>query len=189
MDRRTILAFVFIALIIILTPYYMKLVVGDQPVRSTPEVVDHVEKLPDAGESYERSASRPAAAPPEKQPTPQPSRQTTPPRASIAPVENFVARQVTVETDRFLATFSTRGGVLTSVRLKDYLDPLGREVPALRWHTTGNRLMRSNLFLTGTDWFSMEMSKVSLCSVQSWVLIPFLNASVSRGIGIALTSR
>ncbi|MDA0744894.1 MAG: membrane protein insertase YidC [bacterium] len=125
MDRRTILAFVFIALIIILTPYYMKLVVGDQPVRSTPEVVDQVEKLPDAGESYERSASRPAAAPPEKQPTPQPSRQTTPPRASIAPVENFVARQVTVETDRFLATFSTRGGVLTSVRLKDYLDPLG----------------------------------------------------------------
>ncbi len=122
MDKRTILAFIVIGLIIILYPHYMEWITGETtPILPSDPVRD------------ETLRTRPA--PPPEQPNSQRSIQPeTSPRVSndprirrSAPGE-FTPQDIIVETDLFVATFSTRGGVLTRLRLKAYEDPHGGQL-------------------------------------------------------------
>ncbi|HCR16819.1 MAG TPA: hypothetical protein DIU35_04990, partial [Candidatus Latescibacteria bacterium] len=110
MDRRTILAFVLIGIIIILTPYYMELVVGDRPRQPD------FSELPKSNLELERRRVRE----PEQKPVVSPERQQEPPpaREEAKQIRDFTPKPVYVETDLFTATFSTAGGTLKSVVLK-----------------------------------------------------------------------
>jgi YidC/Oxa1 family membrane protein insertase len=144
MDRRTILAFVIIGIIIILTPYYMELVVGERPIReqrSAPRQSD-VELLPE--EVMEKDANsaipEPRVARPEREKEKRPS-----------PARTFTPRQVQVETDLYIASFSTAGATLNSLKLKRYND------------LDGNRL---ELVSPGTEALAVSLDSESFDDVE-----------------------
>lgn len=122
MDKRTILAFVLIGLIIILYPHYMEWIMGPAIPIPPPEPVP-AESL--------RTPPRPPpdrpAHPPEIAPE-APRAVTTEQAGSLAAPGEFTPRDVIVETDLFTATFSTRGGVLTRLVLKAYEHPDGGQL-------------------------------------------------------------
>ena len=124
MDRRTILAFVLIGIIIILTPYYMELVVGDRPRQPD------FSELPKSNLELERRRVRE----PEQKPVVSPERQQEPPpaREEAKQIRDFTPKPVYVETDLFTATFSTAGGTLKSVVLKTYSDLDGNQLEIIK---------------------------------------------------------
>ena len=120
MDRRTVLAFILIGLIIFLMPYYMELIGGrrPQPPPDLPEPPAETRGMaPRASPPQERHLARPEppSAPPE------PSFDVPPSQAG----DRFDPAQVAVETELYQAVFTTRGGRLISWRLKRFQDPLG----------------------------------------------------------------
>ena len=127
MDKRTILAFILIGLIIILYPHYMEWIMGDPPPGSPPE------RIPS-------ESLRTPPSPPQETPVPQPEiRQSEIARKATDDVSTgqrpgpvtpgeFIPQDVFIETDLFTATFSTRGGVLTRLRLKAYEHPDGGQL-------------------------------------------------------------
>lgn|GEM_PF-35006 len=132
MDRRTLAAFAVIALIIIATPYYMRVVRGEDPFQSPPPV----ENRYDAPLGDALPATRPQrpldASPtlPEVAPVPQPpdGERTNADQTAIAvePGESAPDVRVTVDTERYAAVFSASGGRLVSLHLKDYFDSEGQ---------------------------------------------------------------
>lgn len=104
-DKRTLVAFLIIGVIVVLMPYYLEwLGVSKPPVPSPPALVrdssssSAVERV--AVSSAVIGASPPAAAAP----------------TEGAPA-SFIPRDITVSTPLHQLTFSTAGGVLTSARL------------------------------------------------------------------------
>ncbi len=135
MDRRTVLAFILIAAIILLTPYYMKLITGDRlPSR---------QERPDRSVQPDEGVSPPASPPPSLAAPPSPDSLRTVPQEPVPspPPQSgsqvFSAREVVVETDRYLATFSTRGGRVVSVKLKDHRDLYGNWLELIRPGSAG----------------------------------------------------
>ncbi len=126
MDKRTILAFILIGLIIILYPHYMEWLMGPELPVSPPDPVP-VENL---RTPLHPPADRPAEPP---QITPEAPRVTFTDQSGSAPAVRgeFAARDVIVETDLFTATFSTRGGVLSRLVLKGYDHPDGGQLDLL----------------------------------------------------------
>lgn len=120
MQNRTVLFIVLSLVILVAYPYVMKLA-GIQVLPPTP---------PPAAEAPV-PATTPGAVPlvptAPVAPTPAPVVAST---AGVAPAavaqvpaaQLQPARTVVVETDRFTATFSTQGGVVTSWKLKDYTE-------------------------------------------------------------------
>ena len=107
-DKRTLLAFLLIGLILLLIPYYYELVgLAPPEPESVPEQREEappaIEAEPIAQEPRETARRQP---PPSPVPTPTP--------------EAFVAREVVVNTPLQRLVFSTRGGVLISAELLDY---------------------------------------------------------------------
>jgi len=123
MDRRTVLAFALIGLILVLMPYYMQFVQGDRPqtpVELTPSLIEESgpvqadrSRAPEPSEQMDR----PQIAQTETPISTDPSHKVSP-----APRAEFLVRDVIVDTDLYRAVISTRGGVITSWRLKNYLD-------------------------------------------------------------------
>ena len=114
MDRRTVIAFALIGLVLILMPYYMQFFQGDEP------------QLPDP---VKKTAPRQIDPPqitdthPEPQPTQQPKTQQPPVQdKSPATTSTFQARDVVIDAELYRAVISTRGGVITSWQLKSYFD-------------------------------------------------------------------
>ena len=125
MDRRTILAFVLIGVIIILTPFYMELVVGDRPRQQ--QILEPPKS--DLG------LARPRVNEPgwQREPVVEQPKVSTPDNKAETPVvHDFTPKLVQVETDLFIATFSTAGGSLTSVLLKNYKDLDGNQLELIR---------------------------------------------------------
>lgn len=127
MDKRTILAFILIGLIIIIYPHYMEWIMGDPPPVSPPE------RIPP--ESPRTPPSRPPESPVRQGEIRQPEigREASEDvssgqRRSPATPGEFIPQDVVIETDLFTATFSTRGGVLTRFRLKAYEHPDGGQL-------------------------------------------------------------
>ena len=121
MDRRTLIAFVLIGVVIFLMPHYLRWLRGDEPPQY-PEVTER------GAEDVDRSVSGEAPA---RARDPEPG---VPPQASSSAPEELlssssdtgvVARDVVVETDRYTATFSTRGARLVSFVLRDFRDTSG----------------------------------------------------------------
>ena len=123
MDKRTLLAFGLIGVIIFLMPHYFRWV--NPPVE---------EPLPIEAESPDVSPSQMQSIVPDESPrlkstTPLPAPASvatqTPPTES-APT--FEAKDILIETDKYVATISTRGGLIVDWRLKEYFDEFGNQL-------------------------------------------------------------
>jgi YidC/Oxa1 family membrane protein insertase len=105
MDRRTIIAFILIGLVIVFYPLYLELISGGKKAR-TPRKVEKAEidtlVSPEQVEPY-----KPEPVEREKQP-------------SVPPETTHVEKLVRVETDLYQATFSTKGGNLKSFIFKEH---------------------------------------------------------------------
>ena len=105
MDKRTIIAFILIGLVIVFYPLYLELITGGKKARppTTPEKAE-VDTLvsPEHVEPYK----------------PEPLEEETQPL--VLPETTYVEKLVKVETDLYQATFTTKGGNLKSFILKDY---------------------------------------------------------------------
>jgi YidC/Oxa1 family membrane protein insertase len=117
MDKRTLLAFGLIGIIIFLMPHYFRMI--NPPPVEDPFLTEQ-EPLPE----QELSTPQTIAPAPDSpgtldRPTPPPEVDVVAPSTSSA---QFEAKDILIETDRYIATISTRGGLITSWRLKDYFN-------------------------------------------------------------------
>jgi YidC/Oxa1 family membrane protein insertase len=129
-DKRTIIGFILIGLIIILYPVYMEWMTGGKKVQKAP-------------------LERPTEVDSQKQ--------VTPPSPELGELEEpeVVSKElgmipedtlpeekrVMVETELYVAEFSSKGGVLRSFVLKEYQDPDGNDIqllPADKTHSPLN---------------------------------------------------
>lgn len=124
MDKRTILAFVLIGLIIILYPHYMEWIMGPADPIPPPEPVPAESRRLSTRTPPDQPARQPEIVP-ETPSAPSKERAASRAAGSRAAPGEFTPRDVIVETDLFTATFSTRGGVLTRLVLKAYDHPEG----------------------------------------------------------------
>ncbi len=145
MDRRTLLAFGLIGIIIFLMPYYFRWING-QPL--IPE-----ESLPTYPEaSQPQVLTRPVpelATPLAPVPDPDASKETV--TASTTEPVPYQARNVVVETELYTATFSTRGGQIVSWRLKDHVDGAGYPLELIEPGTAGLGLAVAGKALTEVE--------------------------------------
>ncbi|MCK4224694.1 MAG: membrane protein insertase YidC [candidate division Zixibacteria bacterium] len=120
MNKRTIIGFIIIGLIIILYPIYMDWITGGKPVQRAPlkpqTEVDTTRQPP---------------------PPSQETREIPPPEVefkplSLAPKDTLQEEKtVKVETELYTAEFSSQGGILKSFILKKYQDLDGRDIQLL----------------------------------------------------------
>ncbi len=109
MDKRTIIGFIIIGLIIILYPLYMEWMTGGKGIQRAPQEplteTDTLRETPPAVE--------------EREETPAPALEPKP--AGLVPRDTLPEEElVRVETELYAAEFSSRGGVLKSFTLKKY---------------------------------------------------------------------
>ena len=114
MDRRTVIAFALIGLILILMPYYMQLLQDDKPQPSNP-IEKSVPRQTEPAQITDISPERQPAQQPEIQP---PLSQDERPASTAS----FRKRDIVIDTELYRAVISTRGGVITSWQLKSYFD-------------------------------------------------------------------
>ncbi len=164
MDKRTISAFILIGLIIILYPHYMEWITGGSTPISPPEPVPA------------ESLRTPRAAPPEP-PIRQPEieRQVFPGvstdlQVSRTASREFTPQDVTVETDLFTATFSTRGGVLNRLRLKAYEHPDGGQLDLIAFGSTALGLSLAGESLDAYE-FATDTPRLTLIGAEQAELI------------------
>ena len=169
MDKRTILAFILIGLIIILYPHYMEWIMGDPPPVPPPE------RIP--SERFETPPSPPPESPVRQREIRQPeiAREASGDvssgqrRGRISPGE-FNPQDVVVETDLFTATFSTRGGVLTRLRLKAYEHPDGGELDLMAPGSAALGLTLAGESLDAYE-FSTDTPRLTLVGAEQAELI------------------
>ncbi|MGB8656499.1 MAG: membrane protein insertase YidC [Candidatus Zixiibacteriota bacterium] len=117
MDKKSIIGFVLILVIIILYPLYMEWITGGKKAQRTPvepqTTTDSTGKLlPSASELKEISPA-----------------QVESKARGLAPADTLLKeRIVKVETELYTAEFSTRGAVLKSFTLKKYVDSDGKNI-------------------------------------------------------------
>jgi YidC/Oxa1 family membrane protein insertase len=119
-DKRTIIGFVLIGLIIILYPVYMEWMTGGKKVQKMPvEPLTEVDTVRTAPIPVEEAEEIPPAESEDQ-------------AAGLAPVDTLEEEKtVSVETDLYTAVFSSRGGVLESFTLKKYTHWEGGEIQLL----------------------------------------------------------
>ncbi len=114
MDRRTIIAFALIGLILILMPYYMQFLQGDEPQPSNP-VKKSAPRQTEPAQITDIS--------PERQPTQQPETQPSLSQDERpASTASFRERDIVIDTELYRGVISTRGAVITSWQLKTHFD-------------------------------------------------------------------
>lgn len=124
-DKRTLLAFLLIGLIFLLLPYYYEWMgLAPTPREPDPEVDQVAEQVISERETDE--VASPISTEPETifEPTPTP----TPEQSAVSSPAVFSPREISVRTPLQELTFSTAGGVLTSLRLPQYQRRVGEIV-------------------------------------------------------------
>jgi YidC/Oxa1 family membrane protein insertase len=129
-DKRTLLAFLIIGLILLLLPYYNDFL-GLTP-EEDPSLAPPMEESPSSLPSEENTPPSLSPAPSltpstvsTRDPIPTGDLSTTTPAGEG---ESFLPRQIVVQTPLQQLTFSTEGGVLTSCQLLQYQHVDGRQV-------------------------------------------------------------
>ena len=124
MDRRTVLAFALIGLILVLMPYYMQFVQGDRPQTPSEFVSPPNEETPPIQPDRAPVSESPSRLDRSDLPQAEPQVSAVPPPSagSISGSSDFQARDVTIDTDLYRAVISTRGAVVISWKLKTYFD-------------------------------------------------------------------
>lgn len=130
MDRRTILAFILIGLIIYFMPIYMKMI-GNKPEKHLTDnlKVDKESEILSSPNLWEEKKNFSKLKP-------------------VVSTQNstvdFDIVNIVVETDLYQATFTNNGGKLVSWKLKNFLDPFGHWVELLGPGGSGLGLSLSN---------------------------------------------
>jgi len=131
-DKRTLLAFLIIGLILLLLPYYndfMGLTPEEDPSLAPPRE-ESPSSLPPDENAPPTHSSAPSVAPsvvPPSVSSPASTEDLTKPSSAVAG-ESFLPREIIVQTPLQQLTFSTEGGVLTSCQLLQYQRVDGRLV-------------------------------------------------------------
>ncbi|MDP6777871.1 MAG: membrane protein insertase YidC [Candidatus Latescibacteria bacterium] len=129
MDKRTILAFIIIGVIIFITPHYMRWLTGEPPeapeVRREPaDRRAQPSPLPPATAEAPTLTTAPEPPAPPEAVREEATKATATP--SLPPERTFV-----VETDLYRATWSSRGARLVGYELKKYYDDFGMPLQLL----------------------------------------------------------
>jgi len=177
-DKRTIIGFVLIGLIIILYPIYMEWLSGEKRVQEVPlEPPSEVDTLPGAPIQAEEAQQVPPTEP-ELQ------------AAGLAMIDlPEEEKTVRVETDLYTAEFSSRGAVLKSFVLKEYQHWEGGEIQLLpsdpRRSSLNLSFPDSNISLDGFN-FGVDREKLTLDRGASSGSVSFTLTTQS---GIQITKR
>ncbi len=124
MDRRTVLAFALIGLILVLMPYYMRWIYGDNYDKMQ-SVSEQVQNLPDETKSLRSSDTPSSRSSARSTQIDNIDNNTSQPSTESAQPITFEPKDIVIDTERFQATLSTMGGVITSWKLKDHLTRSG----------------------------------------------------------------
>jgi len=137
MDRRTVLAFALIGLILVLMPYYMRWIYGDN-YDQLQSVSEQVQELPSETKPLRSSESTPSRSSARSTQIDNHTSQASTPTESSQAI-TFEPKDIVIDTERFQATLSTMGGVITSWKLKDHLTRSGEwlELIAIDKHGLG----------------------------------------------------
>lgn len=173
MDRRTVIAFILIGLVIVFYPLYLELVNGGKKVRAPREVkkaeVDTLvsQKEPEPYVTQEIEGQKPP-------PVPQDTTQ--------------IEKLIKVETDLYQATFNTRGGNLKSFVLKNYTYSDGEKIEVISQEAPC--ALNINFPLNGLDLdnlnFSSDQEEIFINEIDS---IKSLNFTLDMGNGSFITKR
>lgn len=180
MDRRTLLAFGLIGIIIFAMPYYFRWLNGE------PLSLDETSEwnAPDTTQPFEPAnqdprrdilASPPTASPPIASETP--SAMTS---ADSSTTIAYEPREIIVETDRYSATFSTRGAQVVSWRLKDHVDGDGFPLELIEPGASGLGLAVAGHTLTEIE-FTPSQSSLNLIGFEQGELI-FTGKSAGKDV-------
>ena len=123
-DKKTLLAFLLIGLILLAIPYYYEIVgLGPKPVVEEDAPAPTEERRPTEPQKIEAPAAPTTSTSAQPAPVPTPSLTSSPlagQELSSPDVPVFVAREIKVNTPLQQLVFSTKGGVLTSAELLQY---------------------------------------------------------------------
>ena len=147
MDKRTLLAFGLIGIIIFLMPHYFEYV---NPPADDPFELETILSEP----SPAFPAPTQTLALPEESGRSARTINPEPAKADSGITEapdDFAARTIEVETDKFVATFSTRGGLITGWRLKEHYDQQGGQLELLGLGAGGLTTRMSGLSLDNLE--------------------------------------
>lgn len=122
MDRRTVLAFVLIGLILVLMPYYMRWIYGDNYDKQESAFEDVVAPIPDTPSDIAQPTPRSRDI---TSTTPANTRQPKSILSTPAQTPGFQPQDILIDTERYQAIISTQGGVLKSWKLKSHLTRAG----------------------------------------------------------------
>jgi YidC/Oxa1 family membrane protein insertase len=173
MDRRTVLAFILIGLVIVLYPLYLELVTGGKKDRAPGEVkkaevdtlISREEAVPYVPQEIEG----------QKQP-------------SVPQDTTQIEKLVKVETDFYQATFSTKGANLISFVLKEYEYSDGNKIEVIPQEAP--RALNIDFPLSGLELdklnFSSEEKEVFVNKVDSVKILIF---TLDMGNGSIITKR
>ena len=123
MDRRTVLAFVLIGLILVLMPYYMRWVYGDKYDTIQVDPVEQFERVEPGTRT--RASSVPVGEREKVSPEILTADKSALKFADSDAAPAFVPKEILVDTEHFQAVLSSRGGVITSWKLKSYFTKAG----------------------------------------------------------------
>ncbi len=172
MDKKSLVGFIIIAIILALYPYYIRL-------------LPHKEITPPP----QREVAPTVKETPQHQPTPPriPHNPSTP----VIPTGNGVEKEVKVVTPLYRAILSTKGGVVKSWRLWDYLDSQGHPVELLPPQSKGGLSITFSTFggkLPTASWiFSSPQDSLILGEANSSGEVSF--SFVSQGVSLTKTFR
>jgi len=114
MDKKSLIGFIIIAVILVLYPYYIRLLPHKEVTPPpTQESASPVRKAPQYHPPPTVSSHRPSAP------------------GLVVPPSNGAEREIRVTTPLYRAILSTKGGVVKSWRLRNYLDYQGHSVELL----------------------------------------------------------
>ena len=160
MDKRTLLAFGLIGIIIFLMPHYFRWINPPPPedpfgTQPPPEIIDRQQTLAPADT---RLRTSPPVVVTQVTPSGDVAAQAEDQSASL----EYQAKDIHVETDRYVATISTRGGLITSWRLKDYFDQFGQQLQLVGigrgglTTTLSGRSLNDYEFVPSTDYIEIQ---------------------------------
>jgi YidC/Oxa1 family membrane protein insertase len=193
-QRNVIVATVLVAIITFVWMFWL----APQPTPQNnqgPTAADtqQVEESPPPATAQADADTAAAAAPPaselaaEAEPTDEGAASTAPDDPVLAGARSGTERMITVDTDKYVARFSTRGATLHSFRLKEYMrfdrttpvqlvDTTGRGALALGFTTPNNRLVD-----TRDLYFTADVSEDTLRVTEGERSITF-EAQLGEGV-------
>jgi len=153
-DKRTIVGFILIGLVIILYPLYMEWVTGGKRTQETPvkpqTEIDTTRQFPPPGQETKEI------------PPPEAESKTL----SLTPKDTLLEEKtVKVETELYTAEFSSKGGILKSFILKEYQDQDGNNIqllPSVQTHPPLNLVFPDSNVSLETFNFQVDRDQVIL---------------------------